>query len=168
MTKIMLMPKLQPFPIKTKKHNLLAKIWKLLCRKRQWLVIEDWHYRLPNNRVIVIPKGFVFDGSSFPWIVWLFFSPTGLLLIPVIIHEFCFKYNYLWEIQGNNIFKYKSNYGFFNWCSLVRKIGIVRNELLLIDYFIWIITLFFGWINWLSFRKKSVEDLHPQGVKNLI
>ena len=158
----MLMPKLQPFPIKTKKYHLMIKLWKLLVRKRQWQLIEDWQYRLPNQRIIVIPKGFVFDGSTYPWLVWIFFSPTGLLLIPVIIHEFSFKHNYLWGLQDDKVFKFKENNGFLNWCQLVRKIGIERNELMIIDYFIWCISIFLGWINWRLLRRKKTEDIYPQ------
>lgn len=161
----MIMPKLQPFPIKTQKYNLLIKMWKLLARKRQWQIIEDWHYRLPNHRIIVIPKGFIFDGSSYPWIVWLFFSPTGLLLIPVIIHEFCFKYNYLWGLQDGMVFKFKENSGFLYWSQLIRKIGIERNELMFIDYFIWCLTILFGWVNWGLFRRKKSEDIYPKNSK---
>lgn len=162
----MLMPKLQPFPIKTKKYNLLVKMWKLLVRKRQWQIIEDWHYQLPNNRTIVIPKGFVFDGSTYPWIVWIFFSPTGLLLIPVIIHDFAFKYNYLWGIQDGRVFKFKENCGFLSWNQLIRKIGIERNELMLVDYFIWSLNTLFGWVNWALLRRKKHEDLYPQDIES--
>ena len=161
----MLMPKLQPFPIKTQKQGFLSKVWQLFMRKRQWQVIEDWRYKLPNNRTIVIPKDFVFDGSSYPWIVWLLFSPTGLLLIPVIIHDFCFKYNYLWAIQDEKVFKFKQNNGFFNWCALTRSIGIKRNELMMIDYFIWLLTLLFGWVNWMLLRREKHKEVCPQGNK---
>ncbi|TWX48091.1 DUF1353 domain-containing protein [Colwellia hornerae] len=159
----MKMPKLQPFAIKTQKFSFYSKLWRLLFKKRQWQLIEDWHYTLPNKRIVIIPKGFIFDGSSYPAIVWLFFSPTGLLLIPVILHDFCFQYNYLWAKQDDNIFKFKEGYGFFKWSTLIRKVGIERNELLLIDYFIWILSMAFGWVNWLTFQRKSKQTLLPEG-----
>ncbi len=159
---LMLMPKLQPLPIMTQKYNLLVKIWKLIVSKRQWQVIEDWQYRLPNKRLIIIPAGFTFDGSSYPRVIWLFFSTTGILIIPLIIHEFCFKYNYLWAIQDDKLFKFKKNYGFFNWCKLIRQIGIERNQLKAIDYLIWGISLTFGWINWLAFKYGKFEEIRPK------
>lgn len=159
------MPKLQPFAIKTQRFSFYSKLWRLLFRKRQWQIVEDWHYELPNKRVVIIPKGFVFDGSSYPALVWLFFSPTGLLLIPVILHEFCFTYNYLWVKQNGHVFKFKEGDGFLKWSALIRKVGIERNELLLIDYFMWLICLSLGWINWLIFQRRKAEDIVPEGIK---
>lgn len=165
MLDLMEMPKLQPFAIKTQKFSFFSKIWRLLFRKRQWQLIEDWQYMLPNKRVIIIPKGFIFDGSSYPAIVWLFYSPTGLLLIPVILHDFCFQYNYLWAVQDDRVFKLKQGNGFLNWSALIRQVGVERNELLLIDYLTWLICITFGWINWLVFQKKEKAELFPQGIK---
>jgi len=159
------LPKLQPYAIKTQKLFILSKLWKLLFRKRQWQLIEDWHYRLPNKRFIIIPKGFVFDGSSYPAIIWLVFSPTGLLLIPVILHDFCFQYDYLWAKQDNKIYKFKQGNGFLKWSALIRNIGIERNELLLIDYFTWFVCIAFGWINWFTFQKKDKVELLPEEIK---
>lgn len=159
------MPKLQPFAIKTKKHSIFSKLWQLLFRKRQWQLIEDWYYVLPNKKTIIIPKGFVFDGSSYPAIVWLLYSPTGLLLVPVIIHDFCFQYNYLWAKKDGETYKFKEGYGFLKWSALIRKVGIERNELLLIDYFTWLMCVTFGWFNWLVFQKKDKIELFPEDLK---
>lgn len=159
------MPKLQPFAIKTQRFSFYSKLWRLLFRKRQWQIVEDWHYQLPNKRVIIIPKGFVFDGSSYPALVWWLFSPTGLLLIPVILHEFCFTYNYLWMKQNGHVFKFKKNNGFFKWSALIRQVGIERNELLLIDYFMWLICISFGWVNWIVFQRKKAKDIEPETIK---
>jgi hypothetical protein len=155
------MPKLQPFAIQTQKLPFFTKLWKLLFRKRQWQVIEDWHYILPNKREVIIPKGFIFDGSSYPAIVWLFFSPTGLLLIPVILHDFCSQYNFLWAINQEKVYKFKEGHGFLNWSKLIRGVGIERNELVIIDYFIWILCVMFGWINWITFQRKEKLELTP-------
>ncbi|WP_159821188.1 DUF1353 domain-containing protein [Colwellia sp. 20A7] len=162
------MPKLQPFAIKTQRFSFYSKLWRLLFRKRQWQLVEDWHYVLPNKRVIIIPKGFVFDGSSYPSLVWIFFSPTGLLLIPVILHDFCFTYDYLWAKQGDRVYKFKTGNGFYKWSALIRNVGIERNELLLIDYFMWLVCISFGWINWFTFQRKMSEELFPVNAnKNL-
>lgn len=165
MIKAMEMPKLQPFAIKTKKFPFYLKFWRLLFRKRQWQLIDDWHYVLPNKRVVVIPKGFVFDGSSYPAIVWLFFSPTGLLLIPVILHDFCFQYNYLWAEQDDRLYKFKQGWGFVQWSAFIRNVGIERNELIIIDYIIWLMCLTFGWVNWLTFQRKEKAPLLPSKLK---
>ena len=157
----MLMPKLQPFPIKTQKMPFLKKLWLLFTRRRQWQLVENWYYVLRNNHTIVIPKGFTFDGSSYPFLVWLFFSPTGLLLVPVILHDFCFKYGYLWGIQNGYVYKYRQEYGFMQWNSLIRRIGIERNQLSFIDYYIWLITTLFAWPIWQRYKKQALEDIIP-------
>ncbi len=159
------MPKLQPFAIKTQKLSIFSKLWRLLFRKRQWRLIEDWHYILPNKRVVIIPKGFVFDGSSYPAVVRLFFSPSGLLLIPVILHDFCFQYDYLWAEQDDRAFKFKQGSGFFKWSAFIRNVGVERNELVIIDYFIWLMCLAFGWVNWLVFQRKETTPLLPSKLK---
>lgn len=141
---------------------ICIKLWLLLFRKRQWQVIYDWHYTLPNKIVIIIPKGFIFDGSSYPAIVWLLFSPTGLLLIPVILHDFCFQYNYLWAVQDDRVFKLKQGNGFLKWSVLIRNVGIKRNELPLIDHFTWLICVTFGWINWFAFQNKKEVGIFPK------
>lgn len=158
------MPKLQAMPIKTQKNNFFVKLWLLLTRKRQWQLIEDWHYRLPNNKQLVIPKGFIFDGNSFPMITWFIFSPTGLLLIPVLIHDFCFKYNYLWIVQDHKTYKYKKNNGFIQWNALIRDVGIVRNELAFIDYLVWSISMLFGWRRWYQCRRLVLVDIKPESL----
>ncbi len=160
------MPKLRPLAIKTQKRTLFSKLWRLIFNRRQWQVIEDWHYILPNNRQIIIPKGFVFDGSSYPAIIWFLFSPTGLLLIPVMLHDFCFRYNYFWATHNNKIYKLKIGNGFFRWSALIRDVGIARNELFIIDYALWLICISFGWINWLAFQKKDKKELKPEGFDN--
>ena len=160
----MLMPKLQPLPIKTKNSTFFIKLCRLAGKNRQWQLLEDWYYVLPNKRTIIIPKGFIFDGSSYPWIIWLFFSPTGLLFIPAILHDFCFKYGYLWAVKGSNIYKLNPEYGFFKWCKLIRQVGIERNELMLVDYFVWSVSIIFGGYHWLANRKIIHDDLLPDDI----
>jgi hypothetical protein len=158
------MPKLQPYAIKTQSFPFYLKLYRLLFRRRQWQVIDDWYYVLPNKRVVIIPKGFVFDGSSYPAIIWLFFSPTGLLLIPVILHDFSFRYDYLWVMQDDRVFKFKQGSGFFKWLVFMRNVGVERNELIIIDYFIWLMCITFGWVNWLTFQRKEKVPLLPSKV----
>ena len=58
--------------------------------------------------------------------------------------------------------KFKEGNGFFKWSELIRNVGIERNELILIDYLIWLICLAFGWVNWLVFQRKGKIPLLPQ------
>ena len=80
------------------------------------------------------------------------------------MHDFCFQYNYLWAVQGNQAFKFKQGNGFFKWSALIRQVGIQRNELRFIDYFTWLMGVCFGWINWLSFQRREKQELVPDGL----
>ena len=65
-------------------------------------------------------------------------------------------------MKDNKVYKYKAQPGFFAWCKLIRQIGIERNELSLIDYFTWLLTILFGWPRWLLLRRKTPEEIKPK------
>ena len=88
------MPILRPLPIETKDKSLLKRTGAWLSATRKWEVMEDWHYTY-GLYTILIPKGFIFDGASIPKIFRNLLSPTGILLIPGLLHDFAYKYNYL-------------------------------------------------------------------------
>lgn len=152
------LPVLQPLPLKTQGSSFTKKLYQLLIAQRQWLVTQDWHYRLPNNQRIIIPKGFIFSGRSFPRLLWLFCSPTGLLLIPAILLDFSFKHDYLLcELNGKQI-KFKEHSGFFYWCRFVRDVGRKQNQLYFIDSIVWLITLLLSWPTWLANRRDKANQ----------
>lgn len=64
----LIMPKLEPVTIPTKGLSFWPTLWALLTSVRRWRLTEDWRYLLPvdNGVLIVIPKGFEFDGASIP------------------------------------------------------------------------------------------------------
>ena len=79
------MPKLQPLPI-TKKGE-----------PRRWLLLEDWTcHILGRYNLFVIPAGFIFDGASIPRLFWGILSPTGYLFLAGLIHDFVYKYGFLY------------------------------------------------------------------------
>ena len=88
------MPILRPLPIETKDKSLLKRTGAWLSATRKWEVMEDWHYTY-GLYTILIPKGFIFDGASIPKIFRNLLSPTGILLIPGLLHDFGYRYNYL-------------------------------------------------------------------------
>jgi hypothetical protein len=71
----------------------------------------------------------------------------------------------LWALQDDRVFKFKQGSGFFKWSALIRNVGIERNELLLIDYFTWLMCIVFGWVNWLTFQRKEKVPLMPSKFK---
>lgn len=85
------MPVLKPIPF----PKGLSYFRTLVSYTRLWRVVEDYILEIPNHPRITIPEGFIFDGASVPKIFRNLVSPTGILLIPGLVHDFGYRYNYL-------------------------------------------------------------------------
>jgi hypothetical protein len=58
------------------------------------MVAQDWTYEL-EGVYYVIPAGFVFDGASIPKFLHTWLSPTGVLLMGGLVHDYAYKYETL-------------------------------------------------------------------------
>lgn len=85
------MPKLRPVPFPAGDGYFKT----LITFTRKWEVIEDYRLLIPEKPTIIIPRGFIFDGASIPKMLRWFLSPVGILLIPGLVHDFGYRYNYL-------------------------------------------------------------------------
>src|SRR6056300_1580895 len=88
------MPHMQPVPIETKGKGFWKAIFMWLFGVRKWIIAKDFHYSL-GGQDFVIPKGFEFDGASVPKFLAMFLSPTGVLLMGGLIHDYGYKYGTL-------------------------------------------------------------------------
>jgi len=88
------MPKLQPIAIPTAGKGFWGAIWMWLMGTRNWTVAEDWVFRMEGDWY-VIPAGFTFDGASIPKFLHTWLSPTGVLLMGGLVHDFAYKYETL-------------------------------------------------------------------------
>ena len=78
------MPVLQPLPVNKRGE------------RRRWVVKEDWECNvLGEYHRYVVPAGFVFDGASIPRLFWNILNPTGYLFIAGLIHDFIYKYAFI-------------------------------------------------------------------------
>ena len=152
------LPKLRPVPIRTKNVNIIIALWRWITTIRNWEVLEDWNYTLPDKTKIYIPKGFVFDGASIPRIFWGILSPVGLLLTPGLIHDYAYKFNQLlcYDENGNKSI-YKNKAGRAYWDRLFRKVAIEVNGFKLINSIAWLALVLFGWIAWNSKRRAELN-----------
>ncbi len=161
------MPTLKPLPIELKNNWLIFKMFSWLRTIRQWEIMADWLFVLPNGETIVIPKGFIFDGASIPRPFWFLLPPTGLLLIPGLIHDFAYRYNYLWLVNEKNGQKYYSKYEYNSgqkyWDMLFRQISVSVNGMVYIDRFAWYSLSIFGWVAWKRNRQLNSLALYPGG-----
>ena len=97
------MPILRPITIPTQGLGFFKRYKNWLFGIRQWEVMEDWTYTLRSGRQIFIPAGYIFNGASIPRIFWGILSPTGILLIPALPHDFAYEYGWVWMIGKDGV-----------------------------------------------------------------
>lgn len=160
----MKMPILQPLPIKTKDAIWPIAIWRWFTSIRKWRLVENYDYTLENGTTIRIFKGFEFDGASIPKVFWSILSPTGLLLIPGLLHDFAYRENCLlcWvDIDDKAcdstviVIPYLGGAGRVYWDKMFRDEAIRINGFYLINYIAWIALRLFGWIAWNKRRREE-------------
>ena len=88
------MPKLRPIPIPTAGKGFWGAIWMWLTGTRHWEVADDWAFRI-GGEGFIIPQGFQFDGASIPKFLHTWLSPTGVLLMGGLVHDYAYKYETL-------------------------------------------------------------------------
>ena len=82
------MPKLRPLPVSKRGE------------RRRWEVLEDWTCDfLGRGFMYIIPAGFIFDGASIPRLFWNILSPAGYLFMAGLIHDFAYKYRFLYTFS---------------------------------------------------------------------
>ncbi len=125
--------------------------------------MENWEYPLPDGGPgIIIPKGFIFDGASIPRPLWGVLSPIGLLLIPGLIHDFGYRYDYLWARDADEIlYKYGKGRGQHFWDTIFRSVGKEVNGMAVIDTIAWATLALAGWWAWNGNRKRNAPELIP-------
>ena len=160
------MPKLSPLPTQIKKKNGLSKVLYWQGFIRRWTLLEDWTFQLPNDKtVIIIPKGFEFDGVSIPRPLHWFLSPTGVLFIPGLIHDFAYRYDYLWAFNDEGKFyQYKKDSGRYYWDSMFRCLGLSLNGMKGLNRFARIILFIFGRFSWKKNRRRNATEIKPSLV----
>ncbi len=157
------MPVVKPVPIptknqKTKLQKLVASIFKV----RKWVLTENWYYELSDGSKIVIPEGFEFDGASIPRPLWALLSPTGLLLIPGLVHDYAYMYAQLWQVASNGIVEpYGQEKSRKEWDKLFRTMGQEINGFSLVNYMSWLALWLGGWLVWRGHRKTNKKPSQP-------
>ena len=92
------MPQLRPIAIPTKGKGFWSAIWMWLMGTRHWEVAADWSFTIQGNKYI-IPQGFKFDGASIPKFLHTWLSPTGVLLMGGLVHDYAYKYETLLKLD---------------------------------------------------------------------
>lgn len=157
------MPKMTPLPIRTKGKSFCARVFRWLFSIRKWRLLEDWTFQLPHGGPeIVIPKDFVFNGASTPRPLWILLTPTGLLLIPSLVHDFAYRYGYLWALnQHGKAYKYGEDKDRSDWDKVLGEVGKDVNGMAWITWCVQFALFIGGWVAWNRHRKKPCPPLKP-------
>jgi len=112
-------------------------------------------YKFTHNGVTyIIPKDFIFDGASIPRLLWPLLHPTGILLIPGLIHDFGYRYDTILTEDGILV---KPGRKVID--QLFRDVGSHVNGLVGIDYLAYGMLRTFGWLTWKKRRKLNLDWL---------
>lgn len=146
------MPILRPVQIPTKGLPWGKRFLKHF-ESRRWELVEDYNLYLPwLDITLVIPKGFIFDGASVPRVLWPIMSPTGILFIGSIFHDFGYKYNGFLDKNLKIV---------YNECGrkfvddLFCDINVYVNDIHAMNQVAWFFLRSFGWMAWNNHRKSN-------------
>ena len=125
----------------------------------------SWVFQTIGDKTFFIPEGFVFDGASVPRIFWSVLSPVGLLLVQGIIHDFAYKYGFVWIVKLNEMHEIidKRKFGQGEqrvfWDALFRKLGTLVNGVNVVNWIAWAGVRVGGWFAWDEHRKKEGKGI---------
>lgn len=162
------MPVLQPIPIPTKHHaSNLMKLLVMLFEVRRWQVSRNWLfvYRPPHGEpvLLVIPKGFRFDGASIPRPFWSVLSPVGLLLIPGLVHDYGYRYDQAWRIDDQGqVVPWQKGAGKSAWDQVFLEVGKQVNGFIIIDAIAWFALKLAGERAWKANRRRNEPITKPE------
>lgn len=146
------MPHMQPIPIKTKGKGFWGAVWMWLMGTRHWIVAKDFVFKIDGVEY-VIPKGFQFDGASIPKFLHTWLSPTGVLLMGGLVHDYAYKYETLKK-------KGKGTMGILTQKDadvIFRDINIEINGFHLLNYLAYWALRVGGFVAWNGHRKVNAK-----------
>jgi hypothetical protein len=141
-------PVVSPIPFSTE-GGYLRRAFRWLYYTRRWRFKEDWYFTLFNGDCIMIPEHFCFDGASVPKPFRSLLSPTGVLFLPGIIHDYGYKFDMLIgvKIDGRK-FDYHKGAGKAFWDSIFKGVGYQVCRLYTITTIAYWVVVLFGYSAW--------------------
>ena len=147
------MPQMSPIKIETADKGFWKAIWMWMLGVRHWEITKDFYFSLKGEEY-VIPQGFQFDGASVPKFLAMWLSPTGVLLMGGLIHDYGYKYGTLLRSDRTTIGD-KSQ----KWMdTLFRDVCIEQNGFKLLNYLAYWALRLGGFVAWNGHRKHDPKD----------
>jgi hypothetical protein len=119
---------------------------------RQWEICDDFHFSL-NGTEYVVPKGFEFDGASVPKFLAMWLSPTGVLLMGGLVHDYVYKFACLKLKDGTNTPKMTQSEA----DKLFRDICIEVNGFKFLNYLAYWALAAAGFVAWNGHKKRGTH-----------
>lgn len=153
------MPLMRPIPIPTKGKSWWKSLWIWAKTTRQWEIMEDWEFFISYlNLMILIPKGFIFDGASIPKGLRSIYSPVGILLLPGLLHDYGYRFGYLLRKIPGGFEATKINFTRKDWDNLFLKVSVQVNGFNVLNklprFGLWI----GAGITWAKHRENNLND----------
>lgn len=148
------MPTMKPIIIPTAGKGFWSAIWMWLTGVRTWEITKDWHFTLSGCHY-VIPKGFIFDGASVPKFLASWLSPTGVLLIGGLVHDYLYKYRVLLKKDKVSITRPINRK---TADSIFRDINIEQNGFHFLNYLTYWALRLGGFIAWKKHRSNLTSN----------
>lgn len=147
------MPQMSPIKIETADKGFWKAIWMWLLGVRHWEITKDFYFSLGGEEY-VIPQGFEFDGASVPKFLAMWLSPTGVLLMGGLIHDYGYKYGTLLRSDRTSIGARSQK-----WMdTLFRDICIEQNGFKLLNYLAYWALRIGGFVAWNGHRRHEPKD----------
>jgi len=134
--------------------NPFKRLWYWMTYTRHWRIMSDWYYTLPNGVKVKIPSGFIFDGASVPRFFRNLLSPTGILFLAAILHDYAYKYDKLVGVNADGtLFDYMPNAGRAFWDKIFKEVADATNGMIYINKVAWFVLRVGGFVAWNRHRK---------------
>ena len=65
--------------------------WKFWALASRWELLAALVYLAADGTKYTVPKGFITDGASVPWLFWAVISPTGALFAAAVLHDWLYS-----------------------------------------------------------------------------
>ena len=145
------MPHMCPVLIPTRDKGFFGAVYMWLLNTRQWEITKDFHYSLGRDQ-FVIPAGFQFDGASVPKFLSAWLSPTGVLLIGGLVHDYAYKYQTLLHKNRKSVVVKLTQK---RADEIFRDINIEQNGFVLLNKLAYWELRLGGFVAWRGHRKRD-------------
>lgn len=144
-------PIVRPIMPNTKHKNWFKKVYRMITRKINYEVMEDYSLYLPFIDVtLFIPKGFKFDGASIPKFLWPILAPIDVLLITAVFHDFAYRYK-TYLTDSGCLYLMDADRKVYD--VMFKNISYYTNGLGVTSYLSYLMLRIFGYFAWKENRK---------------